>query len=292
MTPKIQDESVVYQTQDQLIQLNVRVENETVWLTQAQIVILFASSKANVSEHIKHIYATGELNPTATVRKFRTVQNEGARTISRQITYYNLDMIISIGYRVNSIRGTQFRIWANAVLKEYLLKGYAIDYRLNNLETKVFALEQNQLEIKSLVQTSLPPKEGIFFDGQIFDAYVFVSDLIKSAQKSITLIDNYIDETVLLLLSKRLQNVCAIIYTKQISPQLQLDLTKHNTQYEPINIYESTHFHDRFLIIDGVVYHIGASLKDLGKKLFAFSKMEVDTNVLLSKNHLTYCQTC
>lgn len=199
----------------------------------------------------------------------------------KPVKYFSLDVIISVGYRVKSQRGTQFRIWANKILKEYILKGHAISQRFERLEYRVTETEK---KIDFFVQTSLPSKEGIFFDGQIFDAYVFVSNLIKSAQKSIILIDNYIDETVLLLLSKRLSNVDATIYTKQISLQLQLDLVKHNAQYEPVSIYKSTNFHDLFLIIDNVVYHIGASLKDLGKKLFGFSKMEIAANVLLSKN--------
>ena len=204
--------------------------------------------------------------------------------------FYNLDAILSVGYRVNSKNATAFRIWANSVLKDYLLRGYAINYRLDSLENKVFYLEQNQLEIKSEIQKSLPPKEGIFFSGKIFDAYVFVSDLIKSAKKSIVLIDNYIDESVLLLLSKRLPKISADVYTKQISPQLQLDINKHNMQYKPVTIYELYNFHDRFLIIDEVVYHFGASLKDLGKKLFAFSKMELKKSEIMKivrKNALT-----
>jgi len=276
-----QNEIILYQPNES-IKLDVRIEHETVWLTQAQMVILFQSTKQNISLHVNNIFKENELDYQTTVKEYLTVQKEGNRHVSRFVKYYNLDVIISVGYRVKSQRGTQFRIWANSVLKDYLLRGYAINYRLDNLETKVFSLEQNQLEIKTIIQKSLPQKEGIFFNGQIFDAYVFISDLIKSAKKSIFLIDNYIDETVLLLLSKRLPKVCTIIYTKQISPQLQLDLTKHNTQYEPINIYQSDNFHDRFLIIDDVVYHIGASLKDLGKKLFAFSKMEVRASVLLN----------
>jgi hypothetical protein len=189
-------------------------------------------------------------------------------------------MIIAIGYRINSKRATEFRVWATKILKEYLLKNYVINQRFERIEEKLY---DHDKKFEIFILKSLPPKEGIFFDGQIFDAYNYVCDLIKSAKKSIVLIDNYIDETVLLLLSKRLPKVSAIVYTKQISSQLQLDLTKHNAQYEPINIYESYHFHDRFLIIDGVVYHFGASLKDLGKKLFAFSKMKLKDKEILKK---------
>ena len=272
-----QNEIVLYQP-NKSVKIDVRIEHDTVWLSQAQMVILFQSTKQNISLHISNIFKENELDKNSVVKDYLTTAQDGKGYNTK---YYNLDVIISVGYRVKSLRGTQFRIWANSVLKDYLLRGYAINYRLDNLENKVFSLEKNQLEIKSIIQKSLPQKEGVFFDGQIFDAYVFVSELIKSAKKSIVLMDNYIDETVLLLLSKRLPKVSAIIYTKQISPQLQLDLTKHNAQYKPISVYESDNFHDRFLIIDDAVYHIGASLKDLGKKLFAFSKMEIRSSVLL-----------
>ena len=205
--------------------------------------------------------------------------------------YYNLDVIISVGYRVKSQRGTQFRIWANQVLKEYLLKGYAINSRLTQLEQRVDKklldheqrIANNEKQIRFFVRTALPPIEGVFCNGQIFDAYVFASDLIKSAQTNVVLIDNYVDERVLLLLSKRNKNVSATIYTKGVSQMLQQDIDRHNLQYEPIEIQIQTAIHDRFLIIDNTVYHIGASLKDLGKKLFAFSKMELEGNELLNK---------
>lgn len=254
--------------------LEVKVENETVWLTQTQIVELFNSSKSNVSEHIKHIFQTKELDEISTVRNFRTVQNEGKRLVTRDVTYYNLDMIISIGYRINSIRGTQFRIWANSVLKDYLLKGYSINKRFERIEDKLYEYDK---QIAELVQTALPPKQGIYFDGQIFDAYLFANNLIKGAKSSIILIDNYIDESVLLLLSKRNKNVLAHLFTKKIPKTLKLDLEKHNYQYSKINIQKFENAHDRFLIIDEKkLYHIGASLKDLGKKWFGFSCIEDD----------------
>jgi hypothetical protein len=203
---------------------------------------------------------------------------EGNRMVERVVEHYNLDMIVSVGYRVKSQRGIQFRNWSNRVLKEYLLRGYAINQRVERLEYRVTETEK---KIDFFVKTALPPKEGIFFNGQIFDAYTLVSGLIKSAKKTIILIDNYIDDSVLLLLSKRTKNVNATVYMAQISPQLQLDLQKHNAQYPPINIHTFTHSHDRFLFIDDDVYHIGASLKDLGMKWFAFSKMEFDAKVLL-----------
>ena len=265
-------------------QIEVRVEDETIWLTQAQIVSLFSSSKANVSEHIKHIYSSKELVPLATVRKFRTIQIEGNRKVSRNIDHYNLDMIISVGYRVNSLRGTQFRIWANKILKDYLLKGHVANYRLNKVEEDVQQMKSQINEIEFKIQTNLPPNEGIFFDGQIFDAWQFVSSLIKEATETIILIDNYIDESVLMLLAKRNPGVEATIYTTNITKQLETDLKKHHQQYPPIELKHFTKAHDRFLIIDQKdVYHIGASLKDLGKKWFAFSKINLEAAEILNK---------
>ena len=275
-----QGEIILYQP-DETVKLDVRIEDETVWLTQAQIVELFQSSKANISEHIKNIYEQEELEESSTVRDFLTVRQEGKRQVVRNLTYYNLDAIISIGFRVNSKRGIQFRQWANSVLKEYLLKGYSINQRLSELE-KTVALHSEKIDF--FVRTSLPPVEGIFFDGQIFDAYKFATDLIKTARKSLLLIDNYVDESVLLMLSKRNPGVSATIYTQKITPQLQLDLDKHNDQYPPINIRTYRNSHDRFLIVDDKeVYHIGASLKDLGKKMFAFSKLEIDPGLITDK---------
>ena len=273
-----QGEIILYQP-DETIKLEVRMEDETVWLTQAQIVELFQSSKANISEHIKNIYEQEELEESSTVRDFRTVRQEGRRQVVRNLTYYNLDAIISIGFRVNSKRGIQFRQWANKVLKEYLLKGYSINRRLSELE-KTVALHSEKIDF--FVRTSLPPVEGIFYDGQIFDAYKFATDLIKSAKESLVLIDNYVDESVLLMLSKRNPGVSATVYTQRITPQLQLDLNKHNDQYPPINMRTYRNGHDRFLIIDDrEVYHIGASLKDLGKKMFAFSRLSIPAKMIL-----------
>ena len=275
-----QGEIILYQP-DEAVKLEVRLEDETVWLTQVQLVELFQSSKANISEHIKNIYEQGELEENSTVRDFRTVRQEGKRQVVRNISYYNLDAIISIGFRVNSKRGILFRQWANKVLKDYLLKGYSINRRLSELEQTV---SEHSKKIDFFVRTSLPPVEGIFFDGQIFDAYKFASDLIKSARQSLVLIDNYVDESVLLMLSKRQPGVTATIYTQRITSQLRLDLDRHNDQYPPVDVRTCKLSHDRFLIVDDAVYHIGASLKDLGKKWFAFSKLslpaEMITNLL------------
>ena len=268
-------EIILFQSQDKETNLDVVVENESVWLSQAQMVMLFERDKSVISRHIKNIFEEGELFQNSVVANFATTAADGKIYF---VEHYNLDVIISVGYRVKSQKGTQFRIWANRVLKDYILKGYAIHERFERLEYRVAETEN---KIDFFVKTALPPVQGIFFEGQIFDAYIFVADLIKSAKKNIILIDNYIDESVLLMLSKRQAKVNAEIFTKQISEQLQLDLTKHNAQYEPINISTTDSYHDRFLIIDDVVYHIGASLKDLGKKLFAFSKMEIKANQLL-----------
>lgn len=272
------DSVVVYQSSDGVVQLDVQLADETVWLTLNQLSILFDRNKSVISRHISNIYNEGELSREATVAKNATVQNENGRQVVRQIEYYNLDVIISVGYRVKSLRGTQFRIWANRVLKEYLMKGYSVNNRLEQLEQRVSKTEE---KIDFFVRTALPPVEGVFYNGQIFDAYVFATNLIKSAKKGITLIDNYIDESVLMMLAKRGEKVKASILTSSVSKTLQLDIDKHNSQYPPIKIETIKNNHDRFLIIDKEVYHIGASLKDLGKKLFAFSKLEMPAETIL-----------
>lgn len=278
------DEIIIYQSDDKSLHLEVRLEDETVWLNQNQMVELFQSTKQNISLHINNIFKEGELIQSATVKEYLTVQKEGLRTVKRKITVYNLDVIISVGYRVKSQRGTQFRIWANKILKDYLLKGYAVNQRFERIENDMHTLKRKVDEFDLQIKTQLPPNEGIYFEGQIYDAYKFVSDLIKSAEKSIILIDNYIDDSVLIMLSKRNNHVSALIYTANISKQLALDLQKHKTQYPAIEIKTFEKSHDRFLILDqSVIYHIGASLKDLGKKWFAFSKINLDAKDLISK---------
>ena len=270
-------EIILYQP-DNSISIEVRMEAETVWLNLNQMAMLFDRDKSVISRHIRNIYTEGELKKEATVAKNATVQMESGRQVMRQIEYYNLDVIISVGYRVKSLRGTQFRQWATGVLKEYLLKGYAINNRIEQLEQRVAKAEE---KIDFFVRTELPPVEGVFYNGQIFDAYVFAADLIKSAKKSVTLIDNYIDESVLLTLSKRKAKVRVTIVTRSDSKVSQLDIEKHNAQYSPIEAKVCDTIHDRFLIIDNEVYHLGASLKDLGKKLFAFSKLEMPAETIL-----------
>ncbi|MBP5368482.1 MAG: virulence RhuM family protein [Bacteroidales bacterium] len=273
------NEIVLYQP-DETIKLEVRLENETVWLTQQQMAELFVTTPQNITMHIRNIYKEGELMSESTCKDFLQVRKEGKREVKRVQKIYNLDVIISVGYRVKSFRGTQFRQWALRILKEYLLKGYSINQRLERLEQRV---TQTENKIDFFVKTSLPPEEGIFYDGQIFDAYKFANDLIRSAKQRIVLIDNYIDDSVLQMLAKRQPNVLATIYTKNLSAQLQLDLQRYNAQYAPITIHQFVNSHDRFLIIDDTVYHIGASLKDLGKKWFAFCKMSISAAEILSR---------
>lgn len=285
-----QGEIILYQP-DETTRLEVRMENETVWLNRQQLSELFDRDIKTIGKHINNALKE-ELKDMATVAKFATVQKEGDRYVTRQVEYYNLDLILSVGYRVKSYRGVQFRRWSNTVLKDYLLKGYSINQRLNDIEQRIdnrFSQIEKTLaghseQIDFFVRTSLPPVEGIFFDGQIFDAYKFATDLIKTAKKSLLLIDNYVDDSVLLMLSKRNPGVTATVYTQKITPQLQLDLDKHNDQYPPINIRTYRNSHDRFLIVDDKeVYHIGASLKDLGKKMFAFSKLQIDPSLITDK---------
>lgn len=278
------NEIVLYQP-DETTTLEVRVEEDSVWLSQIQMAELFQTTKQNISLHVNNIYKESELYSDTTVKEYLTVQTEGRRKVKRRITFYNLDVIISVGYRVKSLRGTQFRQWANKILKEYLLRGYSVNQRLLQLEEKVdrrFAeYDRHLLELNDkvdfFVRSSLQPKEGVFFNGQIFDAYALIANLIRQAEKRIVLIDNYIDDTVLVQLSKRRRDVTVDIYTGQISRQVRQDVDRHNSQYPEVSLHHYTKAHDRFLIIDESVYHIGASLKDLGKKLFAFSKMDVMT---------------
>jgi len=294
--PNPQNEIVLYQP-DSMTELEVRLENETVWLNRQQMAKLFDRDIKTIGKHIGNAL-TEELSgfPTAAnfatvgmgetenpvVAKFATTAADGKMY---QVEYYSLDVVLSVGYRVKSQRGIQFRIWANRILKDYLLRGHAVNQRFERVEK--FAMEterrvtETEKKIDFFVRTALPPVQGIFFQGQIFDAYVFVANLVKSAKKSLVLLDNYVDESVLLLLAKRPSGVKAKIITRKITRQFQLDVTKHNTQYEPVVIAQSGKFHDRFLLVDDTVYHVGASLKDLGKKLFAFSKMEAKSADIL-----------
>ena len=277
------NEIILYQPDDTLA-LDVRVEDESVWLNRNQIAELFGRDVKTIGKHIANSLRE-ELIGLPTVAKFATVQKEGNRMVTRYVEYYNLDVIISVGYRVKSSRGIQFRVWANKILKDYLLRGYSINQRLMQLEDRIDRrlsehdrhLLQLDEKVDFFVRSSLQPKEGVFFNGQIFDAYALIADLIRQADRRIVVIDNYIDDSVLVQLSKRKPGVTVDIYDGQISKQLRQDVEKHNEQYPGVTLHRYAKAHDRFLIIDEEVYHIGASLKDLGKKLFAFSKMEVMT---------------
>ena len=276
----MKNEIILYRPNEAAEHIEVRLDedNETFWLTQEQIARLFERDRTVISKHLKNIFKNQELDESMVSAFFAHTTQHGAileKTQSRNVKYYNLDVILSIGYRVNSKRGTQFRIWANRVLKEFLFKGYALNNRMNRIEDNLENLKGKVDQIDLQINSQLIPTQGVFFDGQIFDAYELMSRIIRSATKEIILIDNYIDESVLSQLSKRSENVEAIIYTKTISRVLQLDLERHNSQYPPIQIRELRESHDRFLIIDRKeLYHIGASLKDLGKKWFAFSKLD------------------
>ncbi len=271
-------EIILYQP-DSSIRLEVRMEEETVWLTQAQMAMLFGCSIDNISLHLKNLYAEGEIDVETTSEEISVVRTEGKRQVVRKIMHYNLDAILSVGYRVSSKSATRFRQWATSVLKDYLLRGYAINQRIERLEQRVTKTEE---QIGFFVRTALPPVEGIFYDGQVFDAYAFAANMIRSARKRVILIDNYVDDSVLLTLAKREEGVSAEIVTRHVAETLKLDLERHNRQYPPVAIRECERYHDRFLIIDDTVYHLGASLKDLGKKMFAFNRMEVAAEEILT----------
>lgn len=279
------NEIILYQP-DASVKLEVRLEDETVWLTQQQIADLFGVKQPAISKHLKNIFESEELDEASvhSILEYTAADGKLYRT-----KFYNLDAILSVGYRVNSKNATLFRQWANRILKEYLLRGYSVNQLLLHMERRIdHRLSEHDNQIRELsgkvdffLRTSLPPKDGVLFDGQIFDAYRFICDLVKLANKRIVLIDNYIDETVLTLLDKRRSGVLATIYTKRINRQLQLDIERHNDQYTPIDVRTAPNIHDRFMVIDDTLYHIGASIKDLGLKLFAFSKMETSPSLIL-----------
>lgn len=275
-------EIVIYKNSENPdFQIEVRVEDETVWLTQAQMAELFDTTRNNITLHIGNVFKEKELKQNSVSKDSLLTALDGKKYKTK---FYNLDVIISVGYRVKSQRGTQFRIWANKVLKDYLLKGYSINHRIDKVENDVYSLKKKVDEINFQVNTLLPPTEGIFFDGQIFDAWQFAAGLIKEAKHSIILIDNYIDETVLALLAKRNARVSATIFSGKITKQLETDLLKHNAQYPAIEVKTFTKSHDRFLILDQeTVYHIGASLKDLGKKWFAFTRINLNATEMINK---------
>ena len=279
-------EIILYQP-DSSIRLEVRMEEDTVWLTQAQMALLFGTQRSAITKHLNNVYKSGEIERETTCSILEHVGQKGTRLY--HTTYYNLDAILSVGYRVNSKNATIFRRWATKTLKEYLLRGYNINQHFRQVEQRIDRqLQEHSEQIHTLqnkvdffVRTALPPVEGVFFDGQIFDAYAFAADLIRAARKRIVLIDNYVDDSVLLTLAKRKEGVSAEIVTRHVTETLTLDLERHNRQYPPVSVRECDRYHDRFLVIDDTVYHLGASLKDLGKKLFAFSRMGISADEVL-----------
>lgn len=285
----VKNEIILYRPDALAEHIEVRIEDETVWLSQQQMATLFGQTKQNISLHINNCFRENELERAATVKDSLTVQTEGNRKVKRKIEHYNLDVIISVGYRVKSKQGTQFRIWANGVLKDYLLKGYSINNRMNRLEDNFEILKNKVIDFELQIKTELIPNQGVFFNGQVFDAYSLTSKIIRSAKQSIVVIDNYIDESTLTLLSKKRKEVQVLLLTKTVSKQLSLDLQKAQEQYGNFTLKPFSQSHDRFLIIDaGEVYHLGASLKDLGKKWFAFSRLEKESvsSILTKINEL------
>jgi hypothetical protein len=286
------NEIVLYRPDAIADHIEVRVDEETVWLNRQQISTLFNRDVKTIGKHINTIFAEAELEEKATVANFATVQIEGDRTVERQVAYYNLDVIISVGYRVKSRQGIQFRLWASRVLKEYLLKGYSINNRMNRLEDRFDNLQKKVNEIDLQIHSHLIPNQGVFFDGQVFDAYELASKIIRSAKQRIVLIDNYIDESTLTHLSKKNSGVNTLLLSQNASKPLILDVQKANAQYGGFELKSFSLSHDRFLIIDDTqVYHLGASLKDLGKKWFAFSKLDAQSvdslmNQILKLNQL------
>lgn len=292
--PTSQSGEIVLYQPDENVRLEVRIAEETVWLSQQQMTILFQTTKQNVSLHINNIFKEGELRKEATVKDYLTVQSEGERKVNRMVSFYNLDVIISVGYRVKSQRGTRFRQWANGVLKDYLLKGYSINDKLIQMEDRIDRrlmqhekqLQEQQQQIDFFIRTNQPPIEGVFFEGQIFDAYRFVEELIKSARHGIVLVDNYIDASVIDVLGHRKAGVKAEIYTETVNAAISHAATLYNAQHPDMKVEVhacASRFHDRFLIIDDDVYHLGASVKDLGKRLFAFSRLGLDKSIILQQ---------
>jgi len=284
MGKELKNNTVTYNEGE--LELKVSIDNDTVWLNRNQLSDLFGRDIKTIGKHINNIFKESELEKISTVAIFATLQNEGERQVTRDVEYYNLDVIISVGYRVKSQRGVRFRQWATSILKNYIQNGYAINSekitneRFVSLEQEVTILKE---KVTNIEDKHLTPTQGIFYNGQIFDAHSFVSDLIRSAKESIKLIDNYVDDTTLSLFSKN-QNISITIYTHTLSKALKIDLEKYNKQYQTIEIKTNKNFHDRFLIIDNKeIYHIGASLKDLGKKVFAFSKMDIEFVNILEK---------
>ena len=266
------------------LELKISVTDETIWLTQAQLSDIFEKDQSVISRHINNIFKDNEVDEKSNMQKMHIANSD------KPVSFYSLDIVLAVGYRTNSSKAIKFRQWATSVLKNYIQNGYVINSdkitndRFVTLENELTLLKSKVENISnSLEDNTSKPKQGIFYDGQIFDAYIFINDLLKTAKDEVILIDNYIDETVLTLFSKY-PNINVKTYTHTISKQVNLDFQKYQTQYKNIELKEFKNSHDRFLIIDKKeIYHIGASLKDLGKKWFAFSKMNLEISELLEK---------
>ena len=289
--PVADDSQIVLYQPDESISLQVKIEEDTVWLTQAQMVELFGSSKANISEHITNIYQQGELMQSATVRKFRTVRKEGNRMVTRNMDYYNLDMIISVGFRVNSHQGIRFRQWANNVLKEYLLRGYAVHQQMLQMEqridSKLMLQAKQQQQLDFFIRTSTPPAEMVFFEGDFYTARVALENLVRTANHRVIIIDGYVSSLTLSVLDVRKSNVTATIYTVGVGQGMQRLMDEHDRLFPDnhIDIRKwSNESHDRWLIIDDSLYHCGHSLNaNGGHKISAITLMGTSPEVILSK---------
>ena len=266
MATETENQIVVYQP-NETVRIDVRLENETVWLTQAQLCELFQRDVSVISRHIKNIFNEGELEKESNLHFLQIANSD------RPVALYSLDVIISVGYRVKSVIGTRFRQWANKVLKEYILRGYAVNERLERLERKVLKHDE---QIALVLQTALPPIQGVFYEGQLWDACSLVEKLIGRAKKEIVLIDSWVGPSTLDMLAKKRKGVSVEVVTSSRGNKLAAtDIAKFNAQYGGLSVKTSMAFHDRFLIIDDKeLYLIGASLKDLGKKCFGFTKMD------------------
>lgn len=282
------NEIVLYQPNDQL-SIEVKLENETVWLTQQQMAMLFNTTRNNITLHIGNIFREGELDKDSVCKESLLTAADGK---VYKTNFYNLDVIISVGYRVKSIVGTKFRQWANKVLKDYMLKGYAVNQRLLAMEERIDhrfhsienTLADHQEKIDFFVRTSLPPVEQVFFEGEFFEARVLLEKIIKTATKRVVIIDAYIDAATFEILDVRAKGVTADIYSDGLYKTLR-DTHNASASVQPINTHKwSTASHDRWLIVDDRLYHCGHSVKDLGKKLSAIMLMGESPEAIL--NHV------
>lgn len=282
------NEIIVYQPEGGEFHINVKMEDETVWLTQQQMAELFQTSRSNVIEHIKNIYNESELSKNSTCRNFRQVRVEGNREVTRAVPYYNLDMIIALGYRVKSLIATRFRQWANQVLKEHLLKGGSVNQRLVSHENKLEILDSRvvtlEKQVDFFVKASLPPSEGMLNAKSWWSSYEFAVRLVRSAKQEVIIIDPYADDAALSLMSKRTSGVNGIVYSARINRTMQEEVARLNRQFPKVELRNMREVHDRFIVVDGTIYHLGASIRDLGNKMTAFTVMSAFSKEQLLEN--------